>query len=760
MEGSSLRYVGSSVPRLDGEDKVTGRALYVGDMNMPGMLHAVMLGSDLPHARIRSMDLSAARAQPGVVKIYTSADVPALEYNANDWLPDMHDYADERIVTDHPCHQGDRIALVVAESAESARLAAGLIHVEYEALPVVAGIDAALDPSSPPIHPYGNAPFDISKSYGDYASIAARSALIVEDVIETPAQHHAAIEPHACLAYFQDGELTIKTPCQITFQVQMLVSRIIGLPYSAIRVIKALTGGSFGGKSQPVLEPICGFLAYDLGRPVLMTLDREQCILSSRRRNSVRGRVRLALSADGRFLARDLDVIADTGAYYGNGTSISMAMLKKAMRLYRMEAQHYRARTVLTNTPVGGTARGYGSPQIHAVTEINVENAARALGLDPLELRLANIVHTGDTDPLGGPALGSVGLEACLRQGAERFGWKDKLARDPGTGRYRRGIGMAALVHGNGYFGAYPEFSAVRLALLPDGSVLVDTALHDLGCGTMTISTQIAAEAMGVNIDRVRLLEADTLRSPYEPTGSQACRVTYVCGEAIRLGAEALASKVLDQASAVLGLPRDSLHINGTGVAGRDGKELLGLDALVAQNIRKRMEPLAVDYTYEAQANPGTYAANFADVEVDTWTGLVDVKLIVAAHDIGRAINPDFVSGQIYGGVQMNLGYALYEDMGASADGMIKAKSLDKYHLVNAPSMPPVEIVLVENGEPFGPYGAKSIGEPSSIGVAPAVINAINHALGTRLSILPATPERIVAALADGSGAMRAGERR
>lgn len=747
MNPKAYRYIGKSVLRNDGMEKVTGQMKYTGDTEMEGMLYATLVTSERAHARIISIDTGDACRVPGVVKVYTPSDVPEILYSAHNWLMNMQEIEDEPLLTMTPKHDGDRIAFVVAQTREAARIGAGLVKVTYESLPVIFAIESALDPDSQAIHDYGNVPFDLVKEYGDYDAVSQKAVSIIEDIIETPSQHHGAIENHVCLAYVEDGILTLKTPCQITFQVQMLLSRITGLPQSQIRVVKMITGGSFGGKSQPVLEPLCGYLALDLQRPILMCMDREQSIVSSRRRNSVKGRVALAVSEDGTILGRDLDIVANTGAYFSNGSAVSMAMLKKSVRLYRMESQRYRARAVITNTPVGGAARGYGSPQIHAVTEINIENAARIIGLDPLDFRLKNIVSSMDTDPLGGPSLGNVQIEACLRQGAERFGWKEKYARDPGSGRYRTGVGMAALVHGNGYFGGFPEFTAVQMTLMKDGTILINSALHDLGCGTLTVSAQIAAEALGVDIGRIYILEADTLRSPYDPTGTQACRVTFVCGEAIRLGAEALKEKLLNRAAGILGMNEHVLEMKNGAICDAGGAELMDLPALAMMNSQDNRETLSVNYEYQATANPGSYGANFVEVEVDTWTGFVEVKGIVAVHDIGQAINPEFVKGQICGGIQMNLGFALCEEIALNKDGTIKSRNFSKYHVINAPSMPPVDIILIEAGEPEGPYGAKSIGESSAIATAPAVINAINHALGTRISNLPATPERIMKAL-------------
>lgn len=749
MEQKNYAYVGKSVLRNDGLEKATGLMKYTGDQEMAGMLYAVLVTSEKAHARITGIDTAKAYEIPEVVKIYTASDVPEILYSAHNWLMDMKEIEDEPLLTMNPKHYGDRIGFVVAKSQEAARIAAGRIKVTYEPLPAVLDIDSALDKASPSVHPYGNVPFDLIKEYGDFDGIAEKADFLIEDTVETPSQHHGAIENHVCLAYMEEGVLTIKTPCQITFQVQMLLSKITGLPQTQVRVVKMVTGGSFGGKSQPVLEPLCGYLAYDLKKPVLMEMDREQSIVSSRRRNSVKGKVSLAVNKDGRILGRDLDIVTNTGAYFSNGSAVSMAMLKKSVRLYRMEGQRYRARAVITNTPVGGAARGYGSPQIHAVTEINVENAARTLGMDPLDFRLRNIVSGADTDPLGGPSLGNAQIEACLRQGAERFGWKAKYEKDPGTGRYRTGVGMAAIVHGNGYFGGFPEFTAVQLTLMPDGGILVNSALHDLGCGTVTVAAQIAAEALEVDIERVRVLEADTLRSPFDPAGTQACRVTYVCNEAVRLGAEELKEKILWCGAEILGISRDALKMNKGTICDAEGSELMDLGTLAVKCQRLHWESLTVNYEYKATGNPGSYGANFVEVEVDTWTGFVEVKQIVAAHDIGQSINPEFVKGQIYGGVQMNLGYALCEEIVLNLDGTVKSKGFSKYHVINAPSMPPVDIVLIEAGEPGGPYGAKSIGESCSVATAPAVINAINHALKTRISVLPATPERIIAALSE-----------
>lgn len=749
MTAKNYRTIGASIPRHDVVEKATGEQLYTADRVMAKQLYGALVVSERAHGEVLAIDVSKALALPGVLKVYTPKDVPSDLFSSYIWMPGIKEIEDESLLTFRPKHHGDRIACVVADSEQSARLGARAIAVTYRELPVIKSIEDALDPASPAIHAYGNVPFQVVKAYGEVEEAFNQAAVVVEDTVVTPAQHHGAIENHVCLAYMDQGILTLETPCQITFQVQMLVSQLLKIPESKIRVIKMTTGGSFGGKSQPILEMLTAFIAYDLKRPVSIQTNRLQSLLSTRRRNSVKAKVKLALNEQGYILSRDMDVVVDTGAYYGNGTAVAMAMMKKSFRLYRIKSQRYAAKVVVTNTPVAGAIRGYGSPQIHALTEINMENAARVLGMDPLELRLKNLVTSTDEDPMGGPSLGNVGISECLQQGAISFGWKAAYERSRDKGRFKRGVGLAAIVHGNGYFGAYPEFNAIQISLQRDGGFLVNSSLHDLGCGTVTVTQQIFAEALNTEVQHIQVMEADTMRSLYDPSGTQACRATYVCGETARLCGEEMKRKILEVAHQLTGKPMETLELLNQSIFDTAGNPLMTLKELSTQAIHKLRKSLSVVFDYEATGNPGSYGANFVEVEVDTWTGLVKVLRITAAHDIGKAINLGFVRGQIHGGIQMNLGFALCEEMISNKDGTIKSSSFSRYHMINAPSMPPVDLVLIEKGEPNGPYGAKSIGEACAVATAPAVINAINHALGTRLSTLPATPERIIQALAE-----------
>jgi xanthine dehydrogenase molybdenum-binding subunit len=559
------------------------------------------------------------------------------------------------------------------------------------------------------------------------------------------------METHCCLAETDpSGNVTVYTPCQVIFQVQLLVAQALGLPVGAVRVIKTPTGGSFGGKGQPVLEPVAAFLSWRLGRPVRLQMDRTESMLATRTRHRTVHRIRTGVAADGTILAREIDTLVDTGAYATNGEAVAMAMGKKTFKLYRIQDQRYRADVVYTSTPVGGACRGYGSPQICAATEINIDSAARALGMDPVRFRLHNLVRPHDRDPQSGVDLGNARIVECVRLGAELIGWADKVARLRDPGRLARGVGLACAAHGNGYQGAYPDFITVDLRLDADGCAVLKGAFHDLGCGTVTTMQQIAAEVLSLEPGQVRVPVADTLVSPFDSAGTQASRVTFVCGGAVQRAAGLLLERILDCAAGCLDCPREGLEVRaGTVCRGNRPGTAVSFADLVVYAQKVRHHSLAVQETYQSPGNPTSYGAHFAEVEVDRLTGRVRVVDYAAVHDVGRAINTGFVQGQIQGSVQMGLGMALCEELVPDGQGRIAAARLSRYTLANAPEMPPIQVALIEAGEDLGPFGAKSIGEIATVPVAAAVINAVNHALGTRIATLPALPERIVAAIRD-----------
>lgn len=749
MPNAELKVVGKSVPIHDVLQKVTGQVRYVGDLKLHGVLHAKLLLSDIAHGLIRTIDTSAAEALPGVVAVFTHRNSPRTAYNSHKWLEGLEVVKDEQLFTDHVRYHGDRIAAVVAETRDIAERAVRLIRVEYDPLPAIIEPERALEPGSQPIHEHGNRLYHKRIACGDAPARMAEAHLVVEDRIETPKVHHAAMETHGCIADIDArGVVTVYTPCQVIFQVQLIVAEALGLPLDKVHVIKTTLGGSFGGKGQPILEPVAAFLSRELRRPVRLVLDRTETILSTRARTKTVSRVRTGVDRDGRIVAREVDMLVDTGAYCTNGEAIAMAMGKKTFRLYRIQDQTFTADVVYTNTPIGGACRGYGSPQMCAATEINLDHTAVSLGMDPLEFRLRNLIHAYDPDPAGGPDIGNARIIECVTKGRELFRWDEKRLRPRTSDRLARGTGMACCTHGNGYFGAYPDFITVDIRLDNNGTVILKGAFHDLGCGTVTTMMQIAAEVLDIDVDQVHVPDADTDVCSFDSAGTQASRVTFVCGGAVKGAAELLRARVLECAALLLQCTPGELGTERGHVSRQSGEGTpVSYSAVVGFAQKQLKADLSVKHTFQSPGNPASYGAHFAEVEVDRITGRVKVLDYVAVHDVGQAINTGFVEGQIHGSVQMGLGMALSEELAFDGKGRMMTSRLSRYTLFNAPEMPPIRVALIEEAEASGPFGAKSIGEIATVPVAPAVINAINDALGTSISTLPALPERIVTAI-------------
>ena len=593
------------------------------------------------------------------------------------------------------------------------------------------------------LHEDGEESFPGKLGYGDVEAAFAAAAHIESDVVYTQKIHHAAMEPHCVLAIPRPEKvIELHTPCQIIFGVQHAVAQVLPLPLSKIRVVKANMGGTFGGKQECVFEPLCAWAAWKLRRPVFITTDRGETISATRTRAAMLGRVATALDADGRIIGRKFEILMDAGAYLTGTKKVMMAMGKKASRLYRVPALSYEGRVVRTSTTPAGACRGYGSPQIHTITEIHTDLMCRRLGLDPVRFRLDNLVHDGDSDPSGASDIGRARVIECLREGAERFGWRER--REPvasADGRFVTAAGFACCTHGNGYYKTiYHDVTRMSLRILEDGSAILRTAIHELGSGSITALAQIVAEVTGIDVSRITVTEGDTTFSSYD-VGCQASRVIYVCGECARLVSEEAVKLLCAKASELYDA---TAELRGGRLVAGD-KEI-GLGEVVREVMRKTRCSIDVSYEHAPENNPASFGVHFAQITADRLTGLVKVGRYLAVHDVGQSINRNFVEGQIYGGIQMGIGMALCEELEYGADGMPKASNFDKYHMVNAPDMPEVEVMLIEDEEPGGPYGAKSIGEICTVPVAAAVVNAVNRALGTSLTELPLTPAKIAAA--------------
>ena len=656
MNDEAFKYIGKALPLHDSRAKATGSIRYTGDMSFQGMLHAKLLFSPLPHAKIRKVDTSAALDLPGVYGVYCHQNTPKTKYNGQVWFQGQATYENEELFSDTVRFVGDRVAAVVAENKEIAEKAVKLIEVDYEKLPAYFEPEEVADNKSVRIHEMEEPFFVKTLECGDLEKGFQEAALVVEDRVETPKIHHAAMENHVCIAVpDHNGKITVYSPCQILYSVRLVVAKVLGLPFNKVRVIKSPMGGSFGGKQEVILEPLCAFLARETGKPVKIEFDRRESIIATRTRTKTIGYVKTAVDKDGKILARDVETVIDTGAYTSNGAVLNVAMGKKIFRLYRIENQCYSAATVHTNTPVAGATRGYGSPQIHALTEINIDNIARKLKLDPLDFRLQNLVHPSDSDPTGAPSLGNARIRDCVLKGAQEFGWRERRHRIQTEGRFKRGVGMACATHINGYYGAYQDFTGMTLKMLEDGSMILNAGLHELGQGVITSIKQIIAEVWDMPPEKIEIPEGDSETTPYD-IGCQASRVIHVCGAGAIKTAQKLKELFKKEAAKILQCMPEEVMLGEEKVWNKNHPvEKISCGEMAALIQRQNQLELIVTESYVSPANPASYGVNFVEVEVDTLTGLVRVLEVLAVHDVGKAINPGFVRGQIYGGIQMGL---------------------------------------------------------------------------------------------------------
>lgn len=732
-----LNYVGKSVIREDSYGKATGKTLYVGDMRRTGMLYAKLVLSQKSHALVM-IDKTEAMQVEGIEAIFTHEDVPKKLYNAFEWHSSTEEVRDEYLLNDKARYVGDRLALVVGKSKRAVEKAISKLSISYKELEPVIGLE--------------NAPLAFSKeiNIGDYEGAFKEADFIIKDTGTTPKIHHAAIETHTCLTEFDDrGNLVIWSPCQVASQIQMHVSNILNIPLNRVRVIKTIMGGSFGGKSIPIIEPIAAFATSKLDKPVMLYMNRTDSIIGTVTRNAARITVETAINKEGKILGRKIEAHVDGGAYNTNASAVTMALGKKLFRLYDIKDQLYKGRAYYTNTVPGGACRGYGSPQAHAITEVNIDNAAKMINMDPCEFRLLNLVEEGSKDPTGATDIGNARIKECVLKGMEAFNWKEKRAniRSKNTSRFAYGVGMACGSHGNGYTGSFADYTSVDMRLFSDGSTFVKMSLHDLGCGTVTIMEQIAAEALDIEMEKVKVTEADTLYTPEDSAGTQASRVTFVCGAAIKEAGEKLRSKLIDVFCKMKALNQEDVVTYLGYIYDKNSNERYSYADIVRYYEKHCNEGMSVFVKYSSPVNPASFAAFFAEVEVDKLTGLVNIIDSLAVHDIGKSINPMLVEGQIQGGGQFSLGMALTENIEIDGKGNVKSTNFSKYHIINSTSMPNISVLTVEKDEPHGPYGAKSVGEMATVAPAPAVLNAINFALDTNIITYPATPEVIISEL-------------
>ncbi|ANZ43957.1 xanthine dehydrogenase family protein molybdopterin-binding subunit [Cloacibacillus porcorum] len=742
-------FVGESFSINDAAAKATGAMKFASDINLYRELHLKLILSEAGHALIKNIDVSEAEKVGGYRAILSYKDYRGKKFNSYRTFPDQPDCPEDRyIFADKARFVGDIIAVVACETKAAAERAARLVKVEYEELPVMASPVESLRDGAAPIHEGGNLIEEFERvREGKQFATGAEEAFRVTTDIRTQKMNHVAMETHSYLADWnaQDG-VTIWTPTQGIYGIRTVVADMLDLPYSKVRVVKVPMGGSFGGKQEFIYEPLVAFVAKKLERPVKLHLTRRESMIATINRTDCATKITTAFDAGGRILSCEVDNLVDSGAYCSSGLDFAHAVSGKIPRLYRCPLYRHRGRVCYSNSPIAGGMRGWGSPEIMTALELHMDDAARKLRTAPVELRLKNVVEAGDVDICNGISLGNAQIKRCLREGAEAFRWKERFAAPHGQGRFRRGVGIACGAHKNGIFSGSPDLSGMTLSMNEDGTVNLRTSVHDVGCGTVRSMQIILAEVLRMDPDLIFVTEGDTKFTPYD-CGTYGSRTTYVAGACAKETAEKFKELMLRTASKLLGIPASGLTLRDGRVAVTDATAGgISYRELAARAINELSTEMILTNSYKSDSNPGSYAVNFAEAEVDTLTGLVKITDFLSVNDIGQAINRQMVFNQIGGGVQMAAGFALCEDLGINSKGVSTKDSLKKYNTLNAVDMPAVKAILVEEGGDKGPFGAKSIGEISTVPGAAAIVNAVNNALGTSIRELPLTPERIVEA--------------
>jgi CO/xanthine dehydrogenase Mo-binding subunit len=733
----TTRIVGQSVPRVDALGKVTGETLYPGDLVMENMLHMKVLFSDRAHARIRSIDTSAAEASPGVVAVFTARDVPINEYGL--------------IMPDQPvlCGPGsnkpgadvvrttmDNLAVVVADTEPSAAAALSLIQVDYEDLPAVFDAHEAMQEGAPQLHP--NTPGNVIVHYrihkGDTQEGWRAADVTVEGTYTTAWQEHAYLQPEAGLAYLDDqGRVTVEVAGQWTHEDQEQICHALGLPPEQVRVIYPAIGGAFGGREDMSVQIILALAAWKLRRPVGILWSREESIRGHHKRHPMTIKAKWGATREGKITAAEVEVVADAGAYAYTSTKVLGNTTLMCTGPYVIPNAHVDSYAVYTNNLPAGAFRGFGGPQGAFAAECQMNRLAEALGIDPVELRLKNVLHDGDLLTVGTPLPSPVSIAQVVEACAKGSGWAERgghwrrssRSTEPLSPHRRRGVGVAAAFKNVGFSFGAPEKCEAIIELHGRSEIKEVVLRHagaDCGQGAHTVMAQMAAEAVGVPLEQVRLVMSDTAYTGGSGSAS-ASRMTFMSGKSIRGAAEAALKAWREEERPAVGQytyrpPKTTMYDPQTG----------------------RSEPNFA-YGYVAQA---------VEVEVDLETGEIGILNVVSANDVGRAINPQLVQGQIEGAVVQAQGYAIMEDF-QMREGRVLTPYLSTYLIPTVLDVPHhVKSVVLEIPDAEGPWGARGLGEMPFLPFAPAVVAAVHDATGIWFNDIPLTPERVAMRLREG----------
>lgn len=772
---SHFQVIGKDIPRPDAHDKVTGGKHYPVNYQAPGMLSMRILRSPFPHAKIVNIDTRAAKRLAGVRGILVPEDVPDRAFSPVYFVPCQAKsmVQDFVVLSEHIRWAGQPVAAVAATSADIAEAALELIEVEYEELPAVFDAEESLQADAPQLHAHarGNIAKQATFSMGDLETGFAQAEHIIEGTYQTQRVHTCHFEPRVCVVESDtQGRLKVHASMQHNFGLREKLAFALDIPESHINVVKpSYIGGGFGGKLElSFIEPLAALLSLKTGKPVRAEQTRGEDFISSAR-HAIRVQVKSGVKKDGTFTARHIKSVLDAGAHATHASEVLIVhgMLGTYMP-WKCPNQTWEGMAVYTNNTIGGGFRGYGAPQGCFAIESHHDEICETLGIDPIEFRLKNTHREGDPHPfLQGQALNTYRLEDCLRKGAETIGFNNRKPAGSSSGSRRRGIGFACQpmwVSGCVGLPDIYEHSGAIVKLNRDGTADVVSSCIDLGSGQITTLTQIVAEELGLPATAVRLVYADTDTAPFDaPT--HASRGTYSAGNAARAAAQAAKQRLFEVAAILMESSPDDLQLEDGCVAVKgDSQSAIPITDVIAraespfiQMTEQGPQPTTLEekgtimatVSTAPPANPSPATAEFVEVEVDTDTGEVKILRVVFAHDIGRVIHRQSAEGQVEGGFQQGMGYALMENLQFDPEtGACLTSDFLDYKMPTAMEMPAsIESIFIESDEPSGPFGAKSLSEPCVVVPAPAIANAIYNAIGVRITELPITPEKILMAL-------------
>jgi len=754
-----LRWVGKSVSRRDGEGKVTGETKFFSDLELPNMLWASVTRSKYPHALIKRIDTSKAEDLPGVVAVLTHKDVPGLN-GFGIIVPDQ-----PVLCYDKVRYLGDAIALVAAETKESAQRAAQLVEVEYEPLPVVSDTLEAMKTDAPRVHDKGNVQRHTVVRLGDVERAFERAEVVVENTFRTGRQMHMFLEPEAGIGLLDDeGKIVLYVGGQSPYRDQMQVSRALAIPPEKVRVVSTPVGGAFGGKEENTVQIHLALLAMKTKRPVKMVWTREESGVAGMKRHPMIITMKTAASKDGELLGNKVGIVADTGAYASLGPTILDVAIENCCGPYRVPNIDIDAYLVYTNNGVSGAFRGFGAPQVNFAIETNMDIIAEKLGIGKIEIRKRNSLREGDMGPFSYKIPGSIGIyETLVRaEGSDIWQNREKYKSSPSRPFCKRGVGVATGVKGFG-FGTLPDFGAASIQLTPTGKFVVGVSCPEIGQGAITAYCQIAAEALHCDIGDVYIASADSQLAP--DTGTSSASMALVRGgNAILAAVPKMKELLLDAGSQILSEEKRELtvsesrvistknpkrgvtyaeiarHLHGTGAETR---------VIAGFNVPRVGKP--VEGSIEIPHWSYMYATAVALVEVNTLTGFTKVLKFFLSPESGKMINPQSYAGQCEGAIVQGLGFALSEET-LIDNGIVKTTNFTTYIIPTIADIPEIQIDPVETYEKIGPFGAKGLGEIGIIPAGSAVANAIYDATGARLYTLPATSERVYWALQELKG--------